>query len=257
MMRKTLKLPGFLIDFPVERLWENERTSWEGDLGEDPLGDDLEGRLWAVKLAIKSGVAPDGASRTLIDRNDIERLLEALELSDPAPAMEALWRIAGRHLRPKHMEILGSGPKAIATLLDEIRRNVVQLEETVDRLPLVVRAFLSESFRMLPSQLRNNDELDLIALERALPDLGHIVYFIGEALARRRRRPPNILRRQTLLDAADAIEEATGDRIQTRWREKDTPCFKFRGEDGQALVEFMKMVEPGVSEKALPQLFCF
>lgn len=251
MARKTLETPGFLIDFPVERLWENERPSWEGDLGEDPLGDDLEGRLWAVRLAIKNGWAPEDAPSSLIDNNDIRALLDTLELSDPDATVDALRRIAGRHLRPRHMEILGSGPKAMATLLDEIRRNIIQLEETVDRLPLVVRDFLTEAYPMLPGELRNNDRLDLVELERALPDLGHVVYFVGEALARRRRRPPYILRRQTLLDAADAIETATGSRIQTRWREKDRLCFKFRGEDGKALLGFMKIVEPGVSEMAL------
>lgn len=255
MTRKTLKIPGFPIDFPIERLWENERPSWEGELGEDPLGDDLEGRLWAVRLAIKKGLAPEDAPTSLIDRNSIEALLDPLVLSDPYQTVDALWRIAGRHLRPRHMEILGSGPKAIAALLDEIRRNVIQLEATVDRLPPVVRDFLTEAFQMLPSQCQNNDRLDLAALERALPDLGHVVYFVADTLARKRRRPPNILRRQTLLDAAAAIEEATGNRIRTHWREKDRPCFKFRGEDGRALLGFMKIVEPGVSEMALVKDF--
>ncbi len=251
MARKAPRIPGFSIDFPVERLWENERPSWEGNLGGDPLGDDLEGRLWAVRLAIKNGWAPEDAPSSLINENDIRALIDPLELSDPGATVDALRRIAGRHLRPRHMEILGSGPKAIATLLDEIRRNIIQLEETVDRLPLVVRDFLTEAYPMLPRELQNNDRLDLVALERVLPDLGHVVHFVGEALARRRRRPPNILRRQTLLDAADTIETATGSRIRTRWREDDRPCFKFRGEDGMALLKFMKVVEPGVSEMAL------
>ena len=255
MARRTSRIPGFPIDFPVEHLWENERVSWEGDLGEDPLGDDLEGRLWAVRQTIKSGRAPKGASTALIDRDAIGELLQALNLSDPNPTVDALWRIAGRHLRPKHMEILGSGPKAMAVLLNEIRRNVVQLESTVDRLPPVVRDFLTTAFPMLPSQYRNNDRLDLEALERALPDLGHVVYLVGDALARTRRRPPNILRQQTLLDAAAAIEKATGHQIQTHWREKDKPCFKFRGDDGKALLEFMKIIEPGASEMALVKDF--
>ena len=91
MTRTTLKIPGFPIDFPVERLWENERPSWEGDIGEDPLGDDLEGRLWAVRLAIKNGLAPKDAPSALIDRNSIEALRDPLELSDLNPTVDGLW----------------------------------------------------------------------------------------------------------------------------------------------------------------------
>lgn len=251
MAHRTLKIPGFPVDFPLERLWENEREYWEGDIGEDPIGDDLDARLWAIKQAIKSGHVSDGASDTLIDRKDIAELLIPLRLNDPEPTLNSLWRIAGRHLRPKHMEILGSGPKATAQLLDEVRRGVIQLEETVDRLPAVVRDFLIEAFPLLPKPYRNNEKLDIAALERVLPDLGHVVFLVGDALSRRRRRPPHILRRQTLIDAAAAIEAATGNRVQTLWSEKGKPRYKFRGEEGQATLAFMKLVEPGASERAL------
>lgn len=255
MARRTLKIPGFPVDFPLERLWENEREYWEGDIGEDPIGDDLDARLWAIRQAIKSGHTRDDASGTLIDRKDIAELLMPLRLPDPEPTLTGLWRIAGRHLRPKHMEILGSGPKATAELLDEVRRGVIRLEEAVDRLPPIVRDFLTEAFPLLPKSHRNHDELDIVALERILPDLGHVVFSVGDALTRRRRRPPNILRRQTLFDAAITIEAATGHPVGTVWSENGKPCFRFRGDEGLAILTFMKLVEPGVSEMALVKDF--
>ena len=251
MARRTLKIPGFPVDFPLERLWENERECWEGGIGEDPIGDDLDARLWAIRQAIKSGNASEGASDTLIDRKDVAELLIPLRLSDPEPTLDSLWRVAGRHLRPKHMEILGSGPKATAELLDEVRRAVIQLEESVDRLPVVVRDFLIETFPLLPKPYRNNDKLDIAALERVLPDLGHMAFLVGDALSRRRRRPPHILRRQTLIDAAATIEAATGNRVRTLWSEKGKPRYKFQGEEGEATLAFIKLVEPWASERAL------
>jgi hypothetical protein len=255
MARRTYKIPGFPIDIPLERLWESERENWEGDIGEDPIGDDLDARLWAVRQAIKSGHAPTDASSTLIARDDIAGLIRPLRLNDAAPTVDRLWRIAGRHLRPRHMEILGSDPKAIAELLDQVRRSIIQLEGALDRIPPVVRDFLTEVFPMLPRPYRNNEKLDLVATERALPDLGHVVFLVGDALTRRRRRPPKILRRQTLVDAAATIEAGTGNGIKTRWSEKGETCFKFRGDEGQALLAFMKLVEPTVSEMALVKDF--
>lgn len=255
MPRKTFKIPGFPIDFPIEQLWENERDIWEGAIGEDPIGDDLDARLWAVRQAIRSGQAPKDACSTVIEREAFADLLAPLELRDPQQTLDSLWRIAGRHLRPRHMEILGSGLKATARLLDAVTRSIVQLDRNLERLPPVVVSFLTDNFSRLPTEVRANEKLDVPVLVHSLLDLGHTANLVSDTLTRKRRRPPIILRRQTLWDAAAAIEEATGSRIQTRWREKDRPCFKFRGENGTALLQFMKIVEPGVSEMALVKDF--
>lgn len=251
MPRKSIKIPGYEIGFPFEQLWENERDSWERDLGADPLGDDLDGRLFAVQSAIKTGTAPAYASETLIQRADIEALLQPLQLPELEPVSVRLWQIAGRHLRPKHMEILGSGPTDTVTLLQEVTGGIVQLEDALERIPIVVRDFLTAAFPLVPRSYRNNEKLDIVALERALPDLAHLTFLVSDALTRKRRRPPNVLRKQTLRDATVSLELATGQTIKTQWTEDGQPCFKFKGEPGRALFGFMKLVEPRVSERAL------
>lgn len=255
MPRKTYRIPGHVIEFPVEHLWENERHSWEDHFGDDPLGNDLEGRLWAVRHAIKTGAASADADVTLIEKSQLGALIEPLGLDGPNDLVIQLWEIAGRHLRPKHMEILGSGPRTIAKQLNVLGSNLDGLEKSLGALPIVARNFLTENFHRIPQPARNGERLDINALEQALSDLRLIVGGVADVLDVNTRRPANPLRRQTMRNAATAIEAATGNRVLTQWSENDQRCFKFKGKEGAVLLAFMQLLEPKTRESALVREF--
>lgn len=65
-------------------------------------------------------------------------------------------------------------------------------------------------------------------------------------------RPTNVMRLQAIMGAAQAIEEATGRAIVVGWRKSGTDARDhFRGSEGKVLIDFMRMLEPKVSEAAL------
>lgn len=254
MARKRQENRGSTDTFPVKNYWEDSRPIWEGDLGEDPLGADHAGRFAAIDSAWRAGLLGPDAEAAIITREQITDLVAPLALDAPDAIIDRLWAIAGRHLRPIHRKLLGSDLHATKKLMVELTSAVARLEDLLDRVPPVTREFMRASFERLPGTYRNCDRLDLDELERILPDLAHTSFFVAGHLERERKRPVHVLRRQTLKDAAETIEMATGNPVQRTWSEADRKKHTFKGVEGEVLRDFMRLVEPAVGEGPLVRL---
>lgn len=251
MTRKEAKDRHSPEIFPVEDYWEEARDTWEGDLGEDRLGADHAARFEIIAILLERGSLPAQAKAAIVTKPQIEELVVRLGLDEREQVVERLWAIAGRHLRPVHRKLLGSDLARTKQVLDAITLGISKLEALLEKLPPVTCQFLETSFERMPLRYRSNTSLDIDALERALRDLAHTTFFVAKRLERERKRPVNVLRRQTLKDVAETIEAATGRSIKTTWSKKGRANHTFRGAEGEVLRDFMRVVEPTATERSL------
>ena len=236
--------------FPVESFWEERIESWEGEPPDDLLGDDHPGRIAAIEAGIRAGLISTDAERTIVERDQIADLVRPLLLNDPEAVTDRLWNLAGRHLRPAHRKVLGSDLAATAKVLRQVTRAAADLERLLDRIPPVTREFLEQCYERLPSSYRYGESLGINALDFTLSNLAHTTYFAELTLTRERKQPRKILRQMTLKRAVDIIESGTGKPLTHSWK-KDEIQAVFKEATGQVLRNFMKLVEPRSSERAL------
>lgn len=236
--------------FPVESFWEEWRDSWEGEIPADLLGADQAGRFAAIEAGIRAGLIDCEAQWTIVRRDKIAELVTPLRLDDPEPVIDQLWHLAGRHLRPVHRKLLGSDLASTAKLLRQVTKAAAELERLLDLVPPVSREFLEGCYKRLPSGYRHGDALDITALDFTLSNLAHTTHFAQLTLTRERKQPPKVLRQMTLKGAVDIIESGTGKPLTHSWK-KDEMQAVFKGAAGKVLRDFMKLVEPRSSERAL------
>lgn len=236
--------------FPVESFWEERIDSWEGNLTDDVLGADHAGRFAAVEDGIRGRQISTEAKWTIVKREQIAELVAPLALRDPEPVIDQLWGLAGRHLRPIHRKLLGSDLTSTAKVLKQVTKAAAELERLFDHIPPVTREFLEECYKRLPSGYRHGKALGINALDFTLSNLAHTTYFAELTLTRERKQPPKILRQMTLKRAVEIIESATGKKLTHSWK-KDEVKAVFKETTGQVLRDFMKLVEPRASERAL------
>lgn len=236
--------------FPVTDFWEELLDCWEGEISDDPLGADHAGRFEAIRAAIRGGHLGPEARAAIVEREQIAELVGHLRLNDPEPVIEQLFQLAGRHLRPVHRKLLGSDLASTAKVLQQVTAAAAKLEQLLDRIPPVTRDFLEQSYVRMPQSLQSGDRLGINELEFTLSGLAHTSHLAGLALARERKRPPKILRQMTLKRAVQIIETATDQTIKHSWK-KDEVKYAFTDRNGFVLRDFMKLVEPRVSERSL------
>lgn len=224
---------------------------WEGDLGENLLGDDYVGRFKAIEVAVRRGLLGQEALTTVITREQIAGIVRRLNVQGPEQLIDQLWSIAGRHLRPVHRKLLGSDAAATSKLLGEIAQAAAELEASLDSLPPITRDFLDECFVRIQPRRRSQRALDINALDLSLTDLIHTTVCVQDQLRRRRKRPAHVLLRQTLWATVLRLEDATGNKASHTWSKGGEKFFRFHDEPGTALRDFMKLVEPQAAEAAL------
>ena len=237
--------------FPTKDFWEELVDDWEDFQDDDPLGPDHERRFETIAAGVLSGALPLEAGSAIISREQVSTLVAPLGLGDPQRVSDQLWALAGRHLRPRHRKLLGSDPKATRRQLAALIKAVVAMEKALDCLPPVTIGYLQECHRRLPTSHRTRPRINLADLDLMLTDIGHSAYFADLTLIRERRQPPKLLRARTLAQATNIIEAATKERIEHSWVRKDKKHYAFLGTGGHALRAFMKLIEPGASERAL------
>lgn len=236
--------------FPVESFWEERLDCWEGEIPDDLLGDDHAGRIAAIEAGIRAGLISAEAQWTIVKRNQIADLVRPLLLNDREQVIDQLWNLAGRHLRPVHRKVLGSDLASTAKVLRQITRAAADLERLVDQIPPVTREFLEQCYKRLPSGYRYGESLGIDALDFTLSNLAHTTYFAELTLTRERKQPSKILRQMTLKRAVEIIEARIGVPLTHSWK-KDEIKAVFKEAPGQVLREFMNLVEPRSSERAL------
>lgn len=248
--RKTTENSDDGEPFPVESFWEERIDTWEGEIPDDLVGDDHAGRIAAIEVGIRAGLISTEAKWTIVKRNQIADLVRPLLLNDPEPVIDQLWNLAGRHLRPVHRKVFASDLASTAKVLRQVTRAAADLERLLDQIPPVTREFLELCYNRLPSGYRNGETLGINALDFTLSNLAHTTYFAELTLTRERKQPPKILRQMTLKRAVEIIESGTGKPLNHSWK-KDEIKAVFKEATGQVLRDFMKLVEPRSSERAL------
>lgn len=251
MVRKTTENGEDGGSFPVGNYWEERVDTWEDGSPDDHLGPDHVARFAAIADAIRSGHLGPEAQWAIVKREQIAELVRPLELKDPEPAIDQLWELSGRHLRPAHRKMLGSDLSSTARLLNQVTRAAAKLEQLLDQVPATTRQFLEECYVRLPRGYQCGERLGIDTLELTLSNLAHTTYFAAPTLTRERKQPPKILRQMTLRRLVEVVESATGQRVSHSWKKDDEQKAAFQGANGKVVRDFMKLVEPRASERSL------
>lgn len=240
--------------FPLEDYWEEWIDNCEDEIADDPLGPDHVGRFAAVADAIRGGLVDPEEQWAVVEREQISDLIKPLRLGDPDPVTDQLWQLAGRHLRPVHRKLLGSDPASTAKLLKQVTRAAAKLEQLIDEVPPVTRDFLEKCYVRLPRRYQAGEKLDVNALDMTLSNLAQTTFWAALTLTRERKQPPKILRQMTLKRVVEVVEAVTGHPVSHSWKKDDEQKAAFKGANGKVVRDFMKLVEPNASERALVEV---
>ena len=255
MTRKTPKKRPGVSAFPAHPFWEELSPIWEGDLGKDKLGADQKGRQKTVAMVMKKEPLEVRLRHGDVPREAFVKLANVLQVADPETLADRFEEIAGRHLRPAHRLLLGSDPNSTQSALLKIMKASQALDDFLDNLAPVVAQYLDEFHASLPEGERELPVLHIDAIHRSLADLALLCARASNELYQVPNAPVLALRRQTLKDAAAAIEQHTGRQVKTRWSRGDKKCHEFKDREGKVVRMFMRLVEPSASERVLVRMF--
>ena len=243
MPQKKPDTRGRRASFPAKAFWEELDGRWES-IGLDHLGSDHRGRFEVIAHQVCNLSPNERLSKGDVPREMIAALKGMLGLGDSEPLIDRLWEIAGRHLRPLHRRLLGSDPASTRKVLLKASGLASKLAQALD-LPPVVEQYLDEFNNALPANDIGKPD-GRYQVDQAVSRLAILAVKASNELMKIANRPPLALRRQTLSDAVDAVERATGKTIQTQWSKGDRKFSEFRELEGKFCRSIVaRMPKPG------------
>jgi hypothetical protein len=241
------------LHFPLADYWEDLRATWEGDLGPGP-DTSAEARIevmWLISsLPLGRPLPPD----LIVTRAEIREMLQPLSVSSDEDLVSGLFRIASRHLHPKHREYLQTDLQNIREQLQRLAAAASELDNVLEEISAQALDVVRRSYELIAEHFGQHRSVDVTELHIQVGQLATAAQWLAPQLRRKRKRPAHVLRHQTMLDVTRAIEGATGERIQTRWGKTGLCKDEFRGQLGAFVLRFMRRMEPTASEQSLVKL---
>ena len=237
--------------FPVAEYWEDLRLSWEGNAGGDGPEANVGIRNEVLRLASKvtNTALPEGL---VVDLEQVLELLKALHLHEDQFLAERLFQVAGRYLRPRHQAFLGTTAGETKQLLKKILKATRALDGLLEETAVEVTQVVETAHAELAQGFGHKPSLSVSKLSISLTELEQAVAWLENSIDIAANRPTKTMRLDAVINAALAIEDATGAPIELGSRKSGTAYRdRFKGAGGSVLLNFLKLIAPESSEAAL------
>lgn len=248
--------PGFchaLPPFPVDHYWEELRRNWEDRPETEIPAQNVKGRNEALKAAARvTGVPLDHG--LIVEIDELKCVVAPLALADDGPLTQALLAVAGRVLLPRHREYFQSSARETKAKLRLLLEAAESLERLLEGTTGEVAQVIEAAHDAIETRLGRNGTMRLHRVSMSLTALSQALFWVERSIEipAHRSTSSTVRRKQALLDAANAIQSATGRSIETSFAKTGTPQKdEFKGAGGAVLLAFMRLLEPKASEPTL------
>ena len=237
--------------FPVAGIWEELRVSWERSSDDEESGADVAIRNEIIRL-ISRATNKEVPVGLIVDLKQILELTRPFQLGDHTVLAERLFQVAGRYLRPRHQAFFNTSARETKRLLTKILETAELLDELLEEASTEIVKVVEEAHAKLTEECGPMQRLNVIGFSTSLTHLRQAVAFLESSIVIPPNRPVEAMRKRAVIDAAEAIEEATGSLIELGARKSGTEMReRFKGASGAALLGFLKLIAPTVTEAAL------
>lgn len=251
MDESTAEIGQMRQRFPAAYHWEELLTSWEGNTGSERPDPNVAVRNDVLRLVAKitNKEVPAGL---VVDLEEVVAVIAPLELGDPDVLGHRLFQIAGRYLRRQHQAFFGTTAAETKQLLKKIAKAARTLDDLLEETAAEIVQIIQASHVHLAQNFGRESRLDVTRLAISLTDLEQAVAWLDNGINIRAHRPVEVMRRQAVIDAAQAIEQATGAPIALGARKAGTDYReRFKGISGSVLLGFLNLIVPKATEAAL------
>jgi len=239
---------GKLTGFPYGDLWEEYGEPWER-LWDHGYDRDLIDR--SFKMARKLG-----ATDLHLTKAQIRRTIAPLGLRPSAHKMlaEKLFYLAGHYYSPRFHKFLGDAPSDVRRLLRQATSTATKLEALMSKVTPAVWRQVGAARLNMHSDRRGRSDVQWPNLQNEIADLARSAGTIADEFPRAGRgTSEKVLLGRWLRQSTEAIERATGRKIQTKVSDSAGPNFRFVGDDGLVFQSYCSTVDKSIATKTLVQ----
>lgn len=245
--QKPRESAGRSSGFPYDDLWEELGPPGER-LYDHGIDRDIIDR--AFKKAKKLG-----ALELVLTKKSVRETLSSLGLTvgTAAQLADRLYYLAGHFYSPRFHKLFGDDPVKARERLDSLAGTAAKLQRlTSEMTPSLQRQFDAVRLGLHAGQRAGTPFLSSSNLEDELADIEKAARTVSaEFPSLRRGSNPKVLQGRWLRQAAEAIENAAGVKIETKVSDAAGKNFRFIGAAGDAYSAYCRLVDRGIATKTM------
>lgn len=239
---------GKLTSSPYGDLWEEYRDAWER------LYDHGIDRDWIYRSFQRARQL--GATDLCLTKAHITKTIAPLTLRPSAEKKLAdkLYYLAGHYYSPRFHKLFGDAPSDVRRLLRRIASTAAKLDDLMSKVSHATWRQVGAARLSLHSQRRGRPDVQWSDVQNQIADLATSARIVADEFPTAGRgRSEKVLLGRWLRHSAEAIEEATGQKIRTQISDSAGANFRFEGLEGEAFQSYCRTVDPGLAMKTLVQ----